>query len=201
MRKSFDNEALKAVGLRLSAARGKRTQEEFAKALGISRSALANYEAGRRIPNSNVFTLIEKETGISKRQILFGDQLDDLTKAHFQIENNIIKSMKEKSPGSIPKFMISDDELVIVRGLRGLNSHSKILNLLAEELLSSVKSDAQQTPVQPYEEQFIRAIQDFARQDFYTMGVDPDRIEWMLVRDQAQLAEPTKKAKQRAKGP
>jgi transcriptional regulator with XRE-family HTH domain len=44
----------KAIGNRLAQLRGSRTQAEVAEALGITVSALSNYETGRRIPRDSV---------------------------------------------------------------------------------------------------------------------------------------------------
>lgn len=42
------------IARRLVNLRGKKTQEEVAKALGISTSALSMYECGERIPRDNI---------------------------------------------------------------------------------------------------------------------------------------------------
>lgn len=44
----------KAIGKRLVKLRGEKTQEEVAKALNISVSALSMYERGERIPRDNI---------------------------------------------------------------------------------------------------------------------------------------------------
>ena len=44
----------KAIGERLVELRGYKTQEEVAKDLGISISALSMYERGERIPRDNI---------------------------------------------------------------------------------------------------------------------------------------------------
>lgn len=44
----------KDIGLKLTELRGTRTQEEVAKAVGISSSALSMYENGERIPRDNI---------------------------------------------------------------------------------------------------------------------------------------------------
>ena len=42
------------IGKRLTVLRGKNTQEDVAKAVGISASALSMYECGERIPRDDV---------------------------------------------------------------------------------------------------------------------------------------------------
>ncbi|MFV0598204.1 MAG: helix-turn-helix transcriptional regulator [Bacteroidales bacterium] len=44
----------KEIGLRLIELRGGKTQEEVANDLGISRSAIAMYESGERVPRDNI---------------------------------------------------------------------------------------------------------------------------------------------------
>lgn len=44
----------KDIGMKLTELRGTRTQEEVAKAVGISSSALSMYENGERIPRDNI---------------------------------------------------------------------------------------------------------------------------------------------------
>lgn len=44
----------KEIGARLSKLRGNRTQCEVAEAIGVSRSAICNYETGFRIPKDDV---------------------------------------------------------------------------------------------------------------------------------------------------
>lgn len=48
------------IGKKLIALRGNRTQEEVAKALGISLSAIGMYERGERIPRDEVKIRIAK---------------------------------------------------------------------------------------------------------------------------------------------
>lgn len=44
----------KSIGEKLVELRGSKTQEEVAKAVGISTSALSMYERGERIPRDNI---------------------------------------------------------------------------------------------------------------------------------------------------
>lgn len=44
----------KEIGERLAQLRGEKTQEEVAKEVGISVSALSMYERGERIPRDNI---------------------------------------------------------------------------------------------------------------------------------------------------
>lgn len=44
----------KAIGEKLVSLRGGRTQEEVARAVGVSTSAIGMYESGRRIPRDGI---------------------------------------------------------------------------------------------------------------------------------------------------
>ena len=60
-----------AIGQRLIALRGNRTQDEVAKAIGISKSALCMYESGERIPRDPVKVRIARFYGRSVPFIFF----------------------------------------------------------------------------------------------------------------------------------
>ena len=56
---------------KLIALRGERSQEEVAKALGISVSALSMYEQGNRIPRDEVKIRMAEYYGISIESLFF----------------------------------------------------------------------------------------------------------------------------------
>lgn len=72
-----------AVGERIRMARGHRTQAEFADMIGVSRSSLSNYEAGRQLPSGDVLERIAASVNMTPEWILAGQpgsepvQLDD----------------------------------------------------------------------------------------------------------------------------
>lgn len=68
----FNNETLRDIGARIRAARGDITQEDFAKKIGVGRTVLANYEAGRRLPGSATLEKIAEEGQVSVNYILTG---------------------------------------------------------------------------------------------------------------------------------
>lgn len=68
----FDKEALRDIGERIRLARGSATQEEFAKKIKVGRTVLANYEAGRRLPDSDTLEVIAEEGGVSVNHLLTG---------------------------------------------------------------------------------------------------------------------------------
>lgn len=59
------------IGKRLAELRGERTQEEVAKAVGISTSALSMYECGERIPRDIIKTRLAKYFKKSVQSIFF----------------------------------------------------------------------------------------------------------------------------------
>lgn len=56
---------------RLIAARGSRTREEVAAALGISVSAIAMYETGRRIPRDSIKQKLADYYHLTVQEIFF----------------------------------------------------------------------------------------------------------------------------------
>jgi transcriptional regulator with XRE-family HTH domain len=72
-RKVFDKETLAKIGARIREARGNSTQAHFAIQIGVGRTVLANYEAGRRLPDSETLEKISSQSGIAVRYLLFGD--------------------------------------------------------------------------------------------------------------------------------
>lgn len=58
---------------RLIAARGNRTREEVAAALGISVSAIAMYETGRRIPRDSIKQKLADYYHLTVQEIFFAE--------------------------------------------------------------------------------------------------------------------------------
>ncbi|MCY1668603.1 helix-turn-helix domain-containing protein [Rhizobium sp. SL86] len=71
-RGAFGAETLREIGERIRAARGAATQEDFARKIGVGRTVLANYEAGRRLPSSQTLEKIASTTGNTTAYILTG---------------------------------------------------------------------------------------------------------------------------------
>lgn len=59
------------IGKRLVALRGTRTQAEVAKANGISASALAMYETGKRIPRDDIKVSLARYFHSTVEEIFF----------------------------------------------------------------------------------------------------------------------------------
>lgn len=62
------------VGKRLIALRGSRTQEDVAKAIGASTSAIGMYERGERIPRDEVKISLAKFYDTTVQDIFFADE-------------------------------------------------------------------------------------------------------------------------------
>lgn len=63
-----------SMGKRLIELRGNKTQEEVAKALGISLSAVGMYERGERIPRDEVKIAIAKYYDVTVQSIFFTNE-------------------------------------------------------------------------------------------------------------------------------
>ena len=61
----------KAIGRRLVELRGKRTQDEVSRDMGITRSAYAMYEQGNRIPRDEVKKALAKYYGTTIQALFF----------------------------------------------------------------------------------------------------------------------------------
>ncbi|EHP1714767.1 helix-turn-helix transcriptional regulator [Salmonella enterica] len=57
---------------RLQVVRGKMTQDEFAKALGVGRTTLIRYESGERVPDANFLQALSLKFNIDPSWLLLG---------------------------------------------------------------------------------------------------------------------------------
>jgi DNA-binding XRE family transcriptional regulator len=64
----------KAIGQRLVSLRGTRTQEEVARAIGASLSAIGMYERGERIPRDEMKLAIAKYYDTTVQAIFYADK-------------------------------------------------------------------------------------------------------------------------------
>ncbi len=97
-----------SVGARLRLLRGEESQEAFSRKVGITRSALANYETNRTVPKRSVLRQICQRLGVSENALVDGEAQDipDLLGA-LGIYNEV---------GTLPG--LTDDEKAIIRVLR-----------------------------------------------------------------------------------
>ena len=61
------------IGSRLRRLRGKRTLDEVAAALGVTRQAISYYESGQRTPKDKMKIVIAKYYGTTVQDIFFAD--------------------------------------------------------------------------------------------------------------------------------
>lgn len=73
-----------AVGARIAAIRGRQTQEEFARELGVHAGTLGRYERGERLPDAEFLVALSRKKNISTDWVLFGLPPMSLTEASDQ---------------------------------------------------------------------------------------------------------------------
>lgn len=181
-RKAFDTETLKAIGERIRDARGERTQEEFAEAVGVSRSALTNYEAGRRLPNDLILKKIAEVSGVGEPVLLFGPTVTPF-EVYRQRVNEAAMEAAQKRPGYIPRFMVSDDEYAFIALLRLMQIDGLYLPLIqtvvdnAKEQIRLAKERGEPEIQwgQGYVERLERALEVGELEE----GFDPDFNFWL----------------------
>ncbi|WP_421398143.1 helix-turn-helix domain-containing protein [Agrobacterium fabrum] len=88
----FDIETMRNIGARIRDARGNATQEEFSKKIGVGRTVLANYEAGRRLPDSRTLEKIADESNLTVNFLLSGLEA---TVDPFQIKEKFSETVYE----------------------------------------------------------------------------------------------------------
>lgn len=181
-RKAFDIETLRAIGDRIRDARGERTQEEFAEAIGVSRSALTNYEAGRRLPNDLILKKIAEVSGVGEPALLFGPTVTPF-ELYRQRVNEAAMEAAQKRPGYIPRFMISDDEYAVIALLRLMQIDGLYLPLIraivdnAKEQIKLAKERGE-SEVQWGQGHVERLEQALAKGELEE-GFDPDFRFWL----------------------
>lgn len=181
-RKIFDTETLKAIGIRIREARGGMTQEEFSSAIGVTRSALTNYEAGRRLPNDVILGRIAEVSGMSLPYIVFGSTVTPFELYKRRIDDEVLIH-SQKRPGFIPKFMISDEEIAFISLFRVFSSEYKCGDILesvlnfAKEIIQS-DSEMSQTPI-TWGQAYVELLERAVKRGHLEEGYDPDFSFWV----------------------
>lgn len=114
------------IGERLKKLRGKKSQEEVAQQIGISRARLSHYETGRSEPDSETLKTIAKFYNVSVDYLLFGHQQDrynqslpDLTKKDekdiAKKLENILESMESDTALSFDGEPMDEETKELVR--------------------------------------------------------------------------------------
>lgn len=131
---------------RLRVLRGERSQEEFAKLVGLTRAALANYETGRTTPKPSVLRAISEKLGLSDDFLKFGGFRNEY-------ELNLIAT----GEGVPDRSYETDDELAIIRALRAVRPST------IEAIVSLVLDDIAEQPSSREELKGLSVQQDIAR--------------------------------------
>ena len=116
------------LGRRIKFLRGELSQHEFAKKIGVSRAALANYETGRTVPNESVIRSISSALEISTNFLKTGRAKEEDRLLHLL------------GLGRDQSGLLTPDEWSVVRGLRACNSE-KVLQ--AVQIIADGYFDAQ----------------------------------------------------------
>lgn len=64
------------VGARLKAIRGRETQVEFARRLGLSQAQYNRYETGKRLAPDRILELVAEVAGIAAEEVVWGEAPD-----------------------------------------------------------------------------------------------------------------------------
>jgi transcriptional regulator with XRE-family HTH domain len=177
------------VGKRLRLLRGDLTQDEFSQQIGISRSALANYETGRTKPKQKTLRQICKSVGVSETFFIDGtvSDISELARV-FGIDSD--------QPSGI-----TDDEVAIVRIMRICSSDTvlKIVKALTSEIEDSSEARRLADP--------LTAITDLERlytiismDGIYERGVTQQNLE-VLIREIGRQKNNLLEFNNRQKGP
>ena len=119
-RSVFDNEMRQQIGARLRDLRGRRSQTDFAHELGVGQAALANYEAGRRMPSSKILERYAVSGRVSVPWILTGFDAGDSADFERRFRQLAEKLASYRAAEVFPKAVVSDDEFALLKVLRAL---------------------------------------------------------------------------------
>ncbi|WP_267139106.1 helix-turn-helix domain-containing protein [Anianabacter salinae] len=120
-------EDAKLMGRRIRALRGNRTQADFAELVGVTRSALANYETGRTVPSRFVVMKMASALGVAPSAISAGqtDSFEEL--ALILGAKSAINGMND----------LTNDEKAVIRCLRACEG--EIIKNIAKEILKALQ--------------------------------------------------------------
>ncbi len=117
------------LGERLRRLRGERSQEEFGALVGLTRSAVANYETERTTPKPSILKDISRKLGISEDFLLTG-----------RVRNECELNMVVAGRGILNECHETDDELAIIHVLRAASPEA--VREIVERLLKAVEDDS-----------------------------------------------------------
>lgn len=116
------------LGQRLKFLRGEQSQEDFARKVGLTRAALANYETGRTKPKPSVLREVSRKLGLSDDFLLSG-----------QVRNEYELNLVVAGKGVLNDGNETEDELAIVGVLRAARPET-VKNIIGT-LLREIEDD------------------------------------------------------------
>lgn len=119
------------LGVRLRQLRGDQSQEEFAQEIGLTRSALANYETGRTMPKRAVIKEISRRLGMSDDYLISG-----------QVRNEFELNRALTGHHLLSRHEESRDELAVVEAMRAVDPQtvSEVVAALLRDLGENAES-------------------------------------------------------------
>lgn len=165
-------------GERLRLLRGSYTQSEFAEKIGITRSALANYETGRTNAKAKVIRQIAVKLDVSEG---------------FLQGNDVLPSDLAKTLGIADDFSqsITKDEQAILRMLRLCRNRSvrAIVAIIIQNIIED-KSSTNDADLLLLEEDLLRLYSIMKADGLYNRGISRDTLELLYQEIAAAVKEP-----------
>lgn len=193
------------VGERLKRARGDRTQGEFARMIGVSRTALANYEAGRRLPNDAILGKIAEHAGTTIPELLFGPTVTPFGEYIRRIEEGAERAAATR-PGFIPRFTISDDELAFISLFRLYAEEREgwaVVRKVVEywtDAIAHAKSLPDEPPI-AWGEAHLETLKRALEKGNLERGYDPHELLWATLWEESEARKRDLDRKVRNEGP
>ncbi len=187
-RNVFSNETQIQIGKRIREVRGSRTQAQFGDIIGVGRVAVANYEAGRRIPNEKILRKISEDSGKDIVWLLHGkviseNDVDDDT--GLAIHNNYKRILEERNTSYIPKYAVSDDELLLLKCIRGVENPKVIVDFVLKNLREYTATWHRYSDLPFYEDKVANELEASIRKKrgVFEQGNDTDRSLYLTYLD------------------
>ncbi len=155
------------VAQRLRSLRGEESQEAFSQRVGLTRSALANYETGRTIPKPSVLRQIAQRLGVSENLLI-----DGIARDHIELLASLgIQDEAASLPG------LTADEKAIVRILRVCDA--EVVNEVVAVITSSLEARRFARDLADpatVVEDIARLFQILDSKGVYERGITPDTL-------------------------
>ena len=153
------------LGRRIKFLRGELSQDEFAKKIGVSRAALANYETGRTVPNESVIRAISSALEISTNFLKTGKAKEEDRLFHLL------------GLGRDQSGLLTPEEWSVVRGLRACNPETvlKAVQIIADGYFDAQKRGGLNDPL-GFAEDVLRLGNILEAGGRYAKGPDQDSV-------------------------